>query len=52
MHHVVPRLEGTPGSVRTPAPKLGENNREVLAALGIDDARYEAMRREGVVHEE
>ena len=52
MHHVVPRLEGTPGSVRTPAPKLGENNREVLAALGIDDARYEAMRREGVVLEE
>jgi len=41
MHHVVPRLEGTPGSVRTPAPKLG-----------IDDARYEAMRREGVVLEE
>jgi crotonobetainyl-CoA:carnitine CoA-transferase CaiB-like acyl-CoA transferase len=23
MHHVVPRLGGTPGSIRTPAPALG-----------------------------
>src|SRR5262249_51074656 len=29
MHHVVPRLARTPGSVRTPAPRLGEHNREV-----------------------
>ena len=32
MHHVVPRLLGTPGSIRTPAPRLGEHNREVLAS--------------------
>lgn len=27
MHHVVGRLLGTPGSIRTPAPSLGEHNR-------------------------
>lgn len=26
MHHVVPRLSATPGSIRTPAPGLGEHN--------------------------
>ncbi len=52
MHHVVPRLEGTPGSIRTPAPRLGEHNRELLAAVGVDAARYEAMLEEGVVLEE
>jgi formyl-CoA transferase len=52
MHHVVPRLEGTPGSIRTPAPKLGQHNRELLAGLGIDAERYAAMLEEGVVLEE
>ena len=52
MHHVVPRLEGTPGSIRTAAPKLGEHNRAVLGALGVDAARYAALVEEGVVREE
>jgi len=40
MHHVVPRLGGTPGAIRTPAPELGEHNRSLLAEIGIDAARY------------
>jgi len=52
MHHVVPRLDGTPGSIRTPAPALGEHNREVLAGVGIDEARYRKLVDEGVVYEE
>jgi len=36
MHHVVPRLLGTPGSIRTPAPWLGEHNRELLAELNVN----------------
>jgi formyl-CoA transferase len=52
MHHVVPRLEGTPGSIRTPAPRLGEHNREILGELGVDAARYEQLLAEGVVREE
>jgi len=52
MHHVVPRLTGTPASIRTPAPKLGEHNRELLREAGIDDARYAELLRAGAVYEE
>jgi crotonobetainyl-CoA:carnitine CoA-transferase CaiB-like acyl-CoA transferase len=33
MHDVVPRLSGTPGALRRPAPALGEHEDEILAAL-------------------
>ena len=46
MHHVVPRLSGTPGSIRTPAPHLGEHNRALLREVGVDDAAYAQARRE------
>ena len=52
MHHVVPRLAGTPGTIRTPAPALGQHNRELLREVDVDDARYEAMLEKGVVFEE
>ena len=51
MHHVVPRLTGTPGSIRTPAPRLGEHNRALLAELGIDESVYEKLIADGVVCE-
>jgi crotonobetainyl-CoA:carnitine CoA-transferase CaiB-like acyl-CoA transferase len=51
MHHVVPRLEGTPGAIRAPAPRLGEHNRAVLARAGVDDARYAELLAAGVVRE-
>jgi crotonobetainyl-CoA:carnitine CoA-transferase CaiB-like acyl-CoA transferase len=51
MHHVVPRLLGTPGAIRTPAPGLGEHNRAVLAELGVDDAAYARLVAAGVVIE-
>jgi crotonobetainyl-CoA:carnitine CoA-transferase CaiB-like acyl-CoA transferase len=49
MHHVVPRLGGTPGALRTPAPGLGEHNRSVLAEIGIGEARYAELVTSGVV---
>jgi formyl-CoA transferase len=52
MHHVVPRLAATPGAVRTPAPRLGQHNRELLREVGIDDARYAQLLQQGVVFEE
>jgi formyl-CoA transferase len=51
MHHVVPRLAGTPGSIRTPAPQLGEHNRALLAELGVDESAYTRLHAEGVVIE-
>jgi formyl-CoA transferase len=51
MHHVVPRLMGTPGSIRTPAPGLGQHNRELLREAGVSDAKYVELLRGGVVYE-
>jgi crotonobetainyl-CoA:carnitine CoA-transferase CaiB-like acyl-CoA transferase len=51
MHHVVPRLQATPGSIRTPAPKLGQHNRELLGEVGIDEAKYAALVKSGVAYE-
>jgi formyl-CoA transferase len=52
MHHVVPRLAATPGTIRTPAPKLGQHNRELLRELGVDEARYRELLAAKVVFEE
>ncbi len=48
MHHVVPRLSGTPGSIRTPAPRLGQHNRELLAGLNVN---YDELLKNKVVFE-
>lgn len=52
MHHVVPRLGGTPGRVSAPAPKLGQHNRELLAEVGVDGSRYDELLAAGVAYEE
>jgi crotonobetainyl-CoA:carnitine CoA-transferase CaiB-like acyl-CoA transferase len=49
MHHVVPRFDRTPGSIRTRAPKLGEHNRELLGEIGIGADDYEGLCKAGVV---
>jgi formyl-CoA transferase len=49
MHHVVPRLSATPGSIRTPAPRLGEHNEELLKALGLKDSEIEDLKTKGVL---
>ena len=49
MHHVVPRFMDTPGSIRTPAPALGEHSRAILAEVGIDDEAYAKLLASGVV---
>ena len=51
MHHVVPRLSGTPASIRSAAPRLGQHNRALLAEIGIDDAAYVHLLAEGLVVE-
>jgi crotonobetainyl-CoA:carnitine CoA-transferase CaiB-like acyl-CoA transferase len=46
---VVPRLTETPGSVRRPAPELGEHNAEVFGELGLAAEELAALRELGVV---
>lgn len=52
MHHVVPRLHGTPGSIRSRAPKLGEHNRELLREIGVNDEDYQRLCASGVLASE
>jgi formyl-CoA transferase len=49
MHNVTPRLSGTPGAIRTPAPKLGEHTAEILAELGIPSDKQAQLKTSGVV---
>jgi formyl-CoA transferase len=51
MHHVVPRLSGTPAAIRTPAPRIGEHNRAILAEAGVDDAAYQELLAAGIACE-
>ncbi|HEX9684305.1 MAG TPA: CoA transferase [Burkholderiales bacterium] len=51
MHHVVPRFLGTPGAIRTPAPRLGEHNRVLLAEIGVDELAYAQLLASGVACE-
>ena len=41
----------TPGSIRTPAPALGEHNRELLREVGVDASAYERLLAAGVACE-
>jgi len=49
MHPVVPRLSRTPGSIRAPAPALGQHNEEVLTSLGINAHEIENLKAKGVL---
>jgi len=51
MHNVVPSLQGTPGSIRTIAPRLGEHNQALLAEIGVDESMYRKLLAEGTVAE-
>lgn len=51
MHHVVARFSRTPGSIRQPAPRLGQDNRDLLGELGVTDQAYRALVEGGVAIE-
>lgn len=46
---VLPKLDATPGTIRSRAPALGEHTDEVLASLGVDAAQRTALRERGVI---
>ena len=49
MVHVAPRLERTPGSIRTPAPDVGADGRALLAELGVDAEGFARLVEAGIV---
>lgn len=46
---IVPKLLGTPGTVRSAAPRLGEDTDGVLRELGLTKQEVAALRSKGVV---
>lgn len=46
---ILPKLSATPGSVRRPAPRLGQHTDEVLAGIGIDSSTRAAWRQRGII---
>jgi formyl-CoA transferase len=46
---VVPKLSGTPGTLRTPAPTLGQHTAEVLERLGYSPEDIAGFRAAGVI---
>jgi crotonobetainyl-CoA:carnitine CoA-transferase CaiB-like acyl-CoA transferase len=49
MHAVVPRLYGTPGGLRLPAPAIGEHNEEIYGRIGYAAERITALAEQGVI---
>ena len=39
------------GTISKPAPRLGEHNRELLAEIGVDEARYAKLLADGIACE-
>jgi formyl-CoA transferase len=46
---IVPKLSETPGTVRVPAPRLGEDTDAVLREAGLTDAQIATLRDKGVI---
>jgi formyl-CoA transferase len=46
---IVPKLGGTPGAIRSAAPKLGEHTEQVLADLGYSPDEIRSLREKQVV---
>lgn len=42
-------FSATPGSLRAPAPALGQHTDAVLGEIELDAGEIEALRREGIV---
>jgi len=46
---IVPKLMGTPGSVRTSAPKLGDDTDDILREIGLSESRIAELRDKGAI---
>ena len=46
---IVPKLSGTPGSIRSSAPRLGDDTDAVLREAGLTDTQIAVLREQGIV---
>lgn len=46
---IVPKFEKTPGSIRTVAPDLGENNSEILSGIGFSEDEIVQLKSKNVI---
>ncbi len=46
---IVPKLSGTPGTIRSSAPRLGDDTDTVLADMGLSSAQIAQLRTQGVI---
>ena len=46
---VIPKLSGTPGAIRSPAPKLGEHTDAVLKSIGYTGPDIEKLREKRII---
>lgn len=49
MHNITPRLSGTPGVFRVPAPEVGQHNDEIYGGIGYPAERIRSLRSRGVI---
>jgi crotonobetainyl-CoA:carnitine CoA-transferase CaiB-like acyl-CoA transferase len=47
--NVLPRLSMTPGTLRYPAPRIGEHNDEIYGGIGIGVTELSELRQRGVI---
>jgi formyl-CoA transferase len=46
---IIPKMSATPGSLRTAAPRLGQDTEQVLSEIGVTPAQLAALREKGIV---
>ena len=46
---IVPKLSATPGTIRSSAPRLGDDTDAVLSGMGLSAADIAALREKGIV---
>jgi crotonobetainyl-CoA:carnitine CoA-transferase CaiB-like acyl-CoA transferase len=51
MHAVPARLSETPGTIRSPAPRLGQHTRDILAEAGLEPHEIDAALASGLAKE-
>jgi len=49
MHSVTPRLSGTPGGFRLPAPAIGQHNEEIYGRAGYSAEQLKTLASRGII---